>query len=149
MRPLAVTLAFLLFVAALPAGADDVDPTRYIGMDLATAVDAIGLPQQMFTWRGSDEKRDNVVFYYPNQLYLFWFRDRVWQVRFDRRYTGQIFGLTFAMPEDLVLATIPWTTVASGDSLFFDINNSSYPMRVRLVFTNGFLSDMYIYRSDF
>jgi hypothetical protein len=129
--------------------ADDVEPIRYIGMDLGTAVAALGLPQQMFTWRGSDEKRDNVVFYYPDSLYLFWFRDRVWQVRFDRRYTGSIFGLTFGMTRDVVTAASPRTLLANGDSMFFDIDNPSYPMRVRLVFTDGFLSDMYVYRSDF
>jgi hypothetical protein len=149
MRPLPVILAFFFFAAALPAAADDVDPTRYIGMDLPTAVTALGLPQQMFTWRGSDEKRDNVVFYYANQLYLFWFRDRVWQVRFDRRYAGPLFGLTFGTPREVVNASIPKTALASGDSLFFDIDNPTFPMRVRLVFTDGMLSDMYVYRSDF
>jgi len=149
MRALPVMLAFLFLVAAFPAGADEVDPTSYIGMDLGTAVGALGLPQQMFTWRGSDEKRDNVVFYYPNQLYLFWFRDRVWQVRFDRRYAGKLFGLTFGMPKDLVAAAIPRTAVDSGDSLFFDKDSPGFPIRVRLVFADGLLSDMYVYRSDF
>jgi hypothetical protein len=149
MRLVPVILALVLLAVALPSRADDVDPTRYIGMDLSTAVTALGLPQQMFTWRGSDEKRDNVVFFYQNSLYLFWFRDRVWQVRFDRRYAGTLFGLTFGMTRDVVTAASPRALLTSGDSLFFDIDNPSYPMRVRLAFTDGFLSDMYVYRSDF
>ena len=151
--------------AAGAAGADLVgsDPTRYLGMDIGSAVTALGLPRDMFTWRGTDQGRDNVVFYYPDALYLFWFRDRVWQVRFDRRSTTPVFGLTIGMSRDRIIQTYPRKLLVSGDSLYFDLDPDGFPsgpppatgsargfpVRVRLVFDAGMLSDMYIYRSDF
>src|SRR5208283_2621343 len=93
MRP--VVLSLVLFICVLArASADDFDPTRLIGLDISAAVAALGLPQQMFTWRGAEEREDNVVFYYPDSLYLFWFKDKVWQVRCDRRFASTVFGLT-------------------------------------------------------
>ena len=37
----------------------------------------------------------------------------------------------------------------NGDSLYFELDSQSYPLRVRLVFTAAVLSDLYVYRSDF
>ncbi len=147
MRPLCVPALLLLSALAAPAGAED--PTRFIGMDLGTAVGALGLPRDMFTWRGTDETRDNVVFYYPDSLYLFWFRDRVWQVRFDRRYTAPVLGLTLGMSRDQVMQSYARKLLANGDSLYFDLDPAGFPARVRLVFAAGILSDMYVYRSDY
>jgi hypothetical protein len=169
MRPTARLLCVLLLgLLAARAGADGVgtavgDPTHFLGMDLGAAVTALGLPRDMFTWRGTDQGRDNVVFYYADALYLFWFRDRVWQVRFDRRYTGPVFGLTIGMSRDQIIQSYPRKLLVSGDSLYFDLDpdgfpsdpplatNSArgFPVRVRLVFDAGVLSDMYVYRSDF
>jgi hypothetical protein len=119
-------------------------------MDISAAVGVLGAPQQMFTWRGTDAQRDNVVFYYSGSLYLFWYRDRVWQVRFDRRYTGSVLGLTMGMYRDLALSTIAGRpTVVNGSSLYVDIEPSPFPLRARLVFENDFLTDLYLYRSDF
>lgn len=141
---------------ASAAGTAVVDPTQLLGMDLGAAVTALGLPRDMFTWRGTDQGRDNVVFYYPDSLYLFWFRDRVWQVRFDRRYTASVFGLTIGMSRDRIIQSYPRKLLVSGDSLYFDLDPDGdppsargFPVRVRLVFDAGALSDMYVYRSDF
>lgn len=39
--------------------------------------------------------------------------------------------------------------IPRGNSLYFDLDDSKYPLRVRLVFANNELADMYVYRSDF
>jgi len=140
--------AFLLLML-VRASADDFDPTRLIGLDIPGAVAAVGLPQQMFAWRGAEEREDNVVFYYPDFFYLFWFKDRVWQVRCDRRFTSTVFGLTLGSSREQVERASPRTLTPSGDSLYFDMNDGSFPLRVRLVFTASVLSDLYVYRSDF
>jgi hypothetical protein len=138
-----------LFLPVVSTFADGMDPVSYIGMDLPTAVATLGLPQQMYTFRGSDDTRDTVVFYYPARLYLFWFKDRVWQVRFDKRYPASVLGATMGMTQDLVHAFAPRDYQQSVDSLYFDITGLAFPVRVRLVFAAGVLSDIYIYRSDF
>jgi hypothetical protein len=133
----------------MSAGAEDFDPTRFIGLDLPGIVSALGLPQGMFSYRAAEEKLDNVVFYYPDYLYLFWYRNKVWQVRCDRRFAGPVLGLTLGMSHEQVERASPRPLTPNGDSLYFDLDSESYPLRVRLVFTAGVLSDLYVYRSDF
>jgi len=152
--PLLVALALLCGLSA--ASADDFDPVSLIGLDLPGAVGVLGLPQRMFAYRGPAESQDNVVFYYPDYRYLFWYKDRVWQVRCDRRYAGQVLGLSLGMSRDEVEKLSaeapppsPRQLVPNGDSLYFDLDGGKYPLRVRLVFSANLLTDLYVYRSDF
>ena len=145
--PILILVFFLSMLARVSA--DDFDPTRLIGLDIPGAVASLGLPQQMFAWRGAEEREDNVVFYYPDFLYLFWYKDRVWQVRCDRRFAATVFGLTLGWSREQVERASPRTLTPNGDSLYFDLSDGSFPLRVRLVFTAGVLSDLYVYRSDF
>lgn len=134
-----------------PAAADPVDPAGILGMQLKPVVDAFGLPQSMFTFRGSDETRDDVVFFYStDHMYLFWYKDRVWQVRFDRRAGAMVHGVSLGMSRSEVEAAVPERPlVTSSDSLYFDLDSTSFPVRVRLVFAGDAVSDIYVYRSDF
>ena len=132
-----------------PSMADTFDPTKFIGEDVKTALDALGAPKEMFPLRGQDDTQDNVVFFYPDYLYLFWFQNRVWQVRCDRRFTKPLFGMAMGMPREVIERTSARHFTALGDSLYFDVDDAKYPLRVRLVFANGALSDLYVYRSDF
>ncbi len=134
---------------AAGAGAADFDPTQYIGLGLKSALDALGAPAQVFSFRGQDDSQDDVVFFYPDYLYLFWYRNRVWQVRCDRRFARPMFGFAMGMPREVVERTATRQFMAKGDSLFFDLEDAKSPLRVRLVFSNDTLSDIYVYRSDF
>jgi hypothetical protein len=135
--------------AANGAAGVDFDPAQYIGLDMKAALDALGAPREVFSFRGQSETQDNVVFFYPDYLYLFWYGNKVWQVRCDRRFARPLFGMAMGMPRDVIERTSPRQFMAKGDSLFFDIDDSKYPLRVRLVFTNNALTDLYVYRSDF
>ena len=150
MRRRTVPLLLALFLlGVLRAGADSPDATGVIGMELKSAVDAFGLPQSMFSFRGTDESRDDVVFYYPDHMYLFWYKDRVWQVRYDRRSNAVVHGVSLGMSRQEVEAAVPERPlVENGDSLYFDLAGP-FPIRVRLVFAGGTLSDIYVFRSDF
>jgi hypothetical protein len=148
MRPLILSL-FLFLAILTRTSADDFDPTRFIGLDIPAAVAALGLPQEMFTYRGVKEKQDNVVFYYPDFLYLFWYKNRVWQVRCDHRFSSTVFGLALGASREQVERTSLRPLTPNGDSLYFDLSDGSFPLRVRLVFTASVLSDLYVYRSDF
>jgi len=148
-RVLPMTISFLLFLA-FHAGADAPEVTHVIGMGLKSAMDAFGLPQSMFSFRGTEEARDDVVFYYPDHMYLFWYKDKVWQVRFDRRSTAGFHGLSPGMTRQEVEGAVKERPlVSSGDSLYFDLDSENFPVRVRLVFAGSDLSDIYVYRSDF
>lgn len=131
------------------AGPGDFDPIKLIGLDLSGAMSTLGVPQEVFSYRGDDASQDNVVFYYGSYLYLFWYQNRVWQVRCDTRFSRPLLGLTLGMARDSVTRALKIPTTADGDSLYFDVNDAQYPIRVRLVFSDGVLSDVYVYRSDF
>jgi hypothetical protein len=149
MRPCPTLIAAVLLCAMLaPAAAEGVPPLRLLGLEITEAVAACGLPQEMFSYRGPEETLDNVVFYYPDHRYLFWYKNRVWQVRCDRRFSGPVFGFTLGMTREQAQRLSPWALVASGDSLYFDLEEESWPVRVRLVFAAGQLTDLYVYRSD-
>ena len=150
MRPRTLPLFLLFLLLAFPAGAESLEVTHVIGMELKSAIEAFGLPQSMFSFRGTEEARDDVVFYYPDHMYLFWYKDRVWQGRFDRRSTTVFQGLSPGMTRREVEAAVKERPlVSSGDSLYFDLDADSFPVRVRLVFAGSDLSDIYVYRSDF
>jgi len=169
MRSRTFVIVVLLFVLALPVFADSAvaapgavatsgaavpavaghDPLDFLGMDMKAVSDSLGVPQDMFSFRGSDDSRDSVVFYYPDHVYLFWYKDRVWQVRYDKRYTDPVRGFTLGMTMAQAQAAATQTLVPNGDSLYFDINERAWPVRVRLLFTGDILTDVYVYRSDF
>jgi hypothetical protein len=73
----------------------------------------------------------------------------VWQVRFDKRYPAEVLGLSLGTYYDAVMTSIPHPLIENSDSVFFDIDTAGFPVRVRLVFADGQLSDVYVYRSDF
>jgi len=148
-RALAV-VAVLLGVCAGLARADSVEATQVIGMELKSVLTTLGLPQAMYTFRGPDQSQDDVVFYYADHIYLFWYKDRVWQVRYDRRATAVVHGVSLGMSRSEVQAAVPERPlVERGDSLYFDLDTDSFPVRVRLVFAGSAVSDIYVYRSDF
>jgi len=125
------------------------DPLPLLGMDPSSALPAFGPPREIFPFRGAEEGEDNVVFFYDDYLYIFWFRSRVWQVRFDRRFDGEVLGLSLGMTREQVERASTRALISAGDSLYFDVAGAGYPVRVRLVFDSDALSDIYVYRSDY
>ena len=97
---------------APPAG--DFDPTQLIGLDLKAALDTLGTPQEVFSFRGQDDTEDNVVFFYSDYLYLFWYRNRVWQVRCDHRFARPLFGLAMGMPREVIERTSAHPLIPRG-----------------------------------
>lgn len=141
--------AMLLFLAAgLAAAAGPDDPLELIGMDPAQVFAALGPPGEIFTWRAAEPLEDNIVFFYPDYRYVFWFRSRVWQVRFDRRYAGAVLGFTLGMSRWEAEAAAKGRLQQEGDSLYLALDGGRYPLRVRLVLADERISDIYVYRSD-
>jgi hypothetical protein len=124
------------------------DPLPLLGMDAAAALDSFGPPREVFPVRGAGQDEDDVVFFYDSFLYLFWFQNRVWQVRFDRRFDGSVLGLAIGMSRAEVETCCRGRLVASEDSSYFDLPGCPCPVRVRVVFEEGYASDIYVYRSD-
>jgi hypothetical protein len=128
---------------------EDFDPLPLIGMDPQAALAAFGPPREIFPLRGLVEAEDDVVFFYDESLYMFWYRNRVWQVRFDRRFERRVLGLTMGMSRTEVEQACPAPLLASGDSLYFDVEGCDCPVRARVVLDRDGVADIYVYRSDY
>ena len=88
-------------------------------MDPSAALAAFGPPREIFPLRGLEEAEDDVVFFYDESLYMFWYRNRVWQVRFDRRFERRVLGLTMGMSRTEVEQACPAPLLAVGGFAVF------------------------------
>jgi hypothetical protein len=145
--------AFLLsaaFTAAEnPGTKEELDLIDSIGWTLEQAYTNLGVPEEVFPYRGEKAWQDTVVFYFDEHLYLFWYENRVWQVRADRRYGKKFRGITMGMHKEELEDLLGQPYQSDEASAIYRLPDRGYPLRMRLFFDNGTLSDLYIYRSDF
>ncbi len=117
-------------------------------MDPARAFAALGAPAGIFTQRGAVPNEDDVVFFYPDFRYVFWFGNRIWQVSYDRRYAGTVLGFSIGMGRAEAEAAAPGRLKESEGSLYLSVDTGPFPVRVRLAMVDGRITDIYVYRSD-
>jgi hypothetical protein len=133
--------------AACCAGIDD--PVGLLGLDLASAAVAFGVPEEVYAVRGEAAWQDDVVFRYKERFHLFWFRNRVWQVRLDRMYTGTLRDLGIGADRQKVMQTLGKPFAEEGDWVLYHYAGNGHPVRVRIFFDQRGIEDIYIYRADF
>jgi hypothetical protein len=126
-----------------------IDPSELLGLTLDEAYRTFGAPASVFPLRGGESWQDDVVFFYPSRLYLFWYRDRVWQVRLDSRFSGTALGCTIGMKRIEVDAVLGAPALEEAGWAVYLLPDRGYPVRARLQFTDGLLRDLYVYRADF
>jgi hypothetical protein len=157
-RPFPV-LFLALWLAAAAAGAQtsaaqapaDLELSSLVGLTLPEAFERFGAPAEAFAARGAEDWQDDVVFFYPSHLYLFWNQNRVWQARVDERYGGSFLAsktLAMGAGRTEVLALLGPPMRELGDSLVYHLEDRGYPVRLRLYFREGLLADAYCYRGD-
>jgi len=123
------------------------DPSLWLGLTPPGAYAAKGAPAEVSAL-AVDEKRWQVVHFYLDHSYLFWTSNRVWQVRLDKLWTGTIRGVAMGAARTDV-ETAWGQPLARGDTWsLWNLPYQTFPRRVRLVFTDGVLTDAYLYRSD-
>lgn len=134
----------------------DLKPSAYIGKNLDEIFASLGVPGEVFTVRGAEAWQDDVVFYYPESLYIFWFKNRVWQFRLDRRYKGEAAGIPIGLGREEVRLKFgrPYYSDELSDIFINpgEISSSDlgYRIKVRLFYDpENKVSDIYIYRGDF
>ena len=130
-------------------GPVDISEAEILGLIIPQALEEYGTPLRLFSVRGSEAWQDDVVFFYNEYMYLYWFQNRVWQVRFDHRYAGRVAGLEMGHTIDEVTEALGTPHYTGDGSLFYDVRDEGFPVRLRLVFDERRLNDVYIYRSDF
>jgi len=120
-----------------------------LGYRLQQAVEEWGPPQELAVSRGNEAWQDSVVFYYADHSYLYWWGNRLWQIRFDKRYKGEILGVEIGLERSEVLKRLGKPFTVSDNDLLYQLPDRGFPIRLRLIFSNDRLSDVYLYRADF
>jgi hypothetical protein len=145
---LSVPLAAFLLAMAGQVGAQDApDPSSWLGLQPPAVVAAHGVPAEVFPL-AVDDQRWQVVFFYPDHSYLYWTQNRVWQVRLDKLWTGTVQGLAMGASRADVEAALG-APLARGDNWgIWSLPHQAFPRKLRLIFTDGLLSDAYYYRSE-
>lgn len=142
MRALMVLL-FVFMVGTL--GAEP--PDDCLGMPLQEVFDTCGVPSEVFPLRGEEPWQDDVVFRYAADYSLFIFRDRVWQVRVWE--SGSLAGVALGASRAEVLDILGEPAGEVDGSLVFSLPSKDYPVRLRVIFNDDLVSDIYLYRADF
>ena len=150
MKTLTLLLSMLLFAA--PTGQvcaeEALDLSALIGLTLEETYQSLGAPLEVYPLRGTEPGQDDVVFFYPGHLYLFWFQNRVWQARTDGRYQGTVFSVRMGVSRQRVLEVMGRPVQEFEDSLVFHLEDRGYPVQARFYFENECLSDVYCFRGD-
>jgi hypothetical protein len=144
-------LPSVLLLAALgfPLWAQEaVDLPALIGLTLEEAYERLGVPARVYALRGDEQQQDDVVFYYSDHLYLFWFQDRVWQARADGRFRGTVFSLPMGVSRRQVIESMGQPILEFEESLVFHVEDRGYPIQARFYFESDRMSDVYCFRGD-
>jgi hypothetical protein len=146
----ALLFALLLFILSggLLSAQEALDLPALIGLTLEEVHQSLGVPAEVYALRGPEPEQDDVVFYYASHLYLFWFENRVWQIRADRRFSGRVFSLAMGTSREQVIETMGRPILEFPDSLVFHIEDRGYPIQARLYFDQDGLADVYCFRGD-
>jgi len=120
-----------------------------LGLTPEAAIERLGVPSEMFSFRGDREDLDNVVFFYADHIYLFWLDNRVWQVRLDERFTDPEGPSLMGLTSQEIIRIMGEPVHREVGLLLYDLPDRGYPVRGALYFDEeNHLMDLYIYRSD-
>ncbi len=127
-----------------------------IGALPAEVFEKAGPPDNLYPMRGESPWADDVIFYYNSNLYLFFYSNRVWQVRADHRFEGDILGISAGMKKSKTREILgkPQHSEASEDIYFNPAGitrlEKGFPLRMRLIFNQyDEVYDIYLYRGDY
>jgi hypothetical protein len=125
------------------------DSAAFLGLGLASAMERCGTPASVGVLRGEEAWQDDVVFSYSAGYSLFLVGDKLWQIRFGKGYAGSIYGLFIGDSPEKVYSILGTPYYQGEGALVYRLPYKSYPVRLRLVVTEGVVSDFYLYRADF
>jgi len=120
-----------------------------IGLTLNEAFSKFGNPAEVFPIRGESEETDNVVFYYNSHLYLFWYKNRVWQIRADNRFEGKLCGISPQMTFKKVKEILGRPFASDEGSYVFLYTEADYTVKIRVFISDQKVEDIYVYRGDY
>jgi hypothetical protein len=152
-RPAGLLLLVLLIPLGGPAlraqepaseAALNAEPASLIGLSLENLLSRFGIPRTVYAARGNEEWQDDVVFVYEAaDFYVF--KDRVWQVGLKTAY-----GVRLGDPRPAVLLTLGEGVRDFEDYVLLELPSGPWPLAFRVNLDgSGFVSALFVYRSDF
>ena len=137
------TLPFLRAQGSNPFFDED-NPVSIIGFSLGELISRYGIPRSVYAVRGLEEWQDDVVFVYEEgDFYIY--KDRVWQAGFKAAL-----GVNTGDSRGAATMALGPRVESRGNSLFYFINEGSWPLMVRCDFDNDDnVRVIFIYRTDF
>ncbi|MDR2924103.1 MAG: hypothetical protein LBU85_12290 [Treponema sp.] len=114
-----------------------------IGLGLEDLFLRFGAPKTVYAARGNEDWQDDVVFVYSEwDFYIY--RDRVWQIGVKSGY-----GMKVGDAKAAALTALADKAQDEGDYLLYPITGGVWPLSLRVNFTAGRVSGIYVYRTDF
>jgi hypothetical protein len=146
-------LFFFVFLAGgLPLLAQNTSPVApgqydeqiaFIGMKLDGLYQRFGAPQAVYAARGGETWQDDVVFVY-NEGDFYVYRDRVWQVGIK-----SIYGIRVGDAKSVAMLVLGENAQDQGDYALYSFSGGAWPLSLRVNFTAGKISAIYVYRPDY
>ena len=140
--------AVSLALAAEPTPVLDDDPSALLGLTLAESLSRLGPPSSVAAVRGDEAWQDDVAFLYAAGYTLFWYGDRLWQLRFAAPYAGSFYGLFLGDPAEKACSLLGQPYASGPDFLLYRMPGKAFPVRLRLVLSEGRVAAAYVYRAD-
>ncbi len=125
------------------------DPAPLLDWTLEEAWSRLGPPRNILAVRGDEPWQDDVAFEYGDGLSVYWYRDRLWQVRLSAGYGGSCFGFFLGDPADKALSLLGTPDRNEPEILEWRLPWRGYPAKLRIVTRDGRITEAYVYRSDF
>ncbi|MCL2480241.1 MAG: hypothetical protein FWF38_00870 [Spirochaetaceae bacterium] len=138
------------------AAGSQLQPENLLGLTPTEVFAKLGAPESVYPLRGKAHWQDDVIFYYNSNLYLFFFDNRVWQIRCDHRSKQKVVGITPGMKKTAVRGLLgkPYHSEDTEDIYLNPAGitriEKGFPIRLRLIYDkDNNLYDIYLYRGDY
>ncbi|MDR3200119.1 MAG: hypothetical protein LBT68_01560 [Spirochaetales bacterium] len=120
-----------------------------LGTNLEDAFQSFGVPLRVGAARGEASWQDDVYFEYEGGFFLFWYKDRVWQLRFGPGFDATFSDVGMGSSREEIIAVLGKPLHDEDDWILYHYAGQGYPVRLRLFFGETGLEDIYIFRGDF
>ncbi len=150
-----IVLAFIfLLLFFSPSFADEKEifsaPGELLGIDFSQSMEILGSLSKIYPLRGTGAWQDDVVFFYENHIYLYWYNDRVWQVRWDSYAASSFMGIDPGSSSFEISGILELQPSSKGaDWEIYFLKELPHPLRLRFFYDEDKAVDFYLYRGAF
>jgi len=145
--PAVIICAALIFFAPRIWAQQAEDPNAGIVSNIGLKIDDLfvrfGAPGTVYTARGIETWQDDVVFVYGERDFYI-YRDRVWQIGLKAG-----FGVKIGDTKAAAFQALADKARDEGDYLLCPVSGGAWPVSLRVNFTAGRVSGIFLYRTDF